>query len=208
MADIKIDVSEILKDYLFPILGAGVVGLLLFQLFFHDWVWPTIISILIFLLIAFFIKCWQYRQRKLWKKRCEREAEEMIRQKMEIIADKALCSFRSVGDFQLDAAIDLYRHPILHNSHYNERFVKFDNIQLFGKLPYLDDFNRALLPNDIAYIQCTNEFESYNGGTRHYVIDPLFYEILENYVENGIKDYPEGLNIMQFAKYYKGSSIN
>ena len=41
MADIKIDVSEILKDYLFPILGAGVVGLLLFQLFFHDWVWPT-----------------------------------------------------------------------------------------------------------------------------------------------------------------------
>lgn len=54
MADIKIDVSEILKDYLFPILGAGVVGLLLFQLFFHDWVWPTIISILIFLTYSIF----------------------------------------------------------------------------------------------------------------------------------------------------------
>lgn len=33
MADIKIDVSEILKKYLFAILGAGVVGLLLYQLY-------------------------------------------------------------------------------------------------------------------------------------------------------------------------------
>ena len=73
MADIKIDVSEILKEYLFPILGAGVVGLLLYQLYFHDWVWPTIISILLFLTIEFVIWSWKKRQDQIAVKEYQEE---------------------------------------------------------------------------------------------------------------------------------------
>ena len=78
---------------------------------------------------------------------------------------------------------------------------------IFGKLPYLEDFRQSLLLNDITYIACTNELESYNGRTRHYVIDPLFYEILKNFVENGTKDYPEGLDFVRYATYYNVSSM-
>lgn len=203
MADIRIDVSEILKDYLFPILGAGVVGLLLYQLFFHDWVWPTIISILLFLTIEFVIWCWKKRQYQKAIKKYQEEEDNRVKPQMNGIADKALCFFRSLNNYQLDAAVALYEYPQIPNSHYNERYVEFSAMPIFGKLPYLEDFRQPLLLNDFTYITCTNELESYNGGTRHYVIDPLFYEILKNYVENGTKDYPEGLDFMRYATYYR-----
>ena len=203
MADIRIDVSEILKDYLFPILGAGVVGLLLYQLYFHDWVWTTIISILLFLVIEFVIWCWKKRQYQKTIKKYQEEENNRVKSQMNSIADNALCFFRSLNSYQLDAAVALYEHPQIPNSHYNERYVEFGTMPIFGKLPYLEDFGQSLLLNDITYITCTNELESYNGGTRHYVIDPLLYEILKNYVGNGTKDYPEGLDFMRYATYYR-----
>ena len=203
MADIRIDVSEILKDYLFPILGAGVVGLLLYQLCFHDWVWPIIISILMFFVIEFAIWCWKKMQCQKAIKVYQEEEEKRIKTQMNSITDNALCFFRSLNSYQLDAAVALYEHPQIPNSHYNERYVEFGAMPIFGKLPYLEDFRQSLLQNDITYIACTNELESCNGGTRHYVIDPLFYEILKNYVENGTKNYPEGLDFVGYATYYR-----
>ena len=41
-----------------------------------------------------------------------------------------------------------------------------------------------------------------SGGVKHYEITPLFYAILENYTNNGIDDYPEGYDVMQYAYYY------
>ena len=203
MADIKIDVSEILKEYLFPILGAGVVGLLLYQLYFHDWVWPTIISIILFLTIEFVIWCWKKKQIQHAIKTYQKEEDNRVRAKMNGIADNALCFFRSIGKYQLDAAVALYKHPQIPTSRYYERYVEFGTMPISNKLPYLEDFCQSLLPNGIAYIVCTNELGSYNGETRHYVIDPLFYEILKNYVDNGVKDYPKGLDFMRYATYYR-----
>ena len=203
MADIKIDVSEILKEYLFPILGAGVVGLLLYQLCFHDWVWPIIISILLFFAIELVIWYWGKRKYRHAIKEYQQEEEKRVRAKMNAIADNALCFFRCIGKSQLDAAVALYRHPHILNSRYYERFVEFGAMPISNNLPYLENFSQSIFPNDIEYIVCTNELGGYNGETRHYVIDPLFYEILKNYVENGIKDYPEGLNFMRYATYYK-----
>lgn len=203
MADIKIDVSEILKEFLFPILGAGVVGLLLYQLYFHDWAWPTIISILLFLAIEFTIWCWKKRQIQYANKKYQKEIDNRVRAKMNVIADNALCFFRSINKYQLDAAVALYRHSQIPNSRYYERYVEFGAMPITNKLPYLEDFSQSTSPNDIAYIVCTNEMGGYNGETRHYVIDPLFYEILKSYVENGIKDYPEGLDFMRYTAYYR-----
>ena len=207
MADIRIDVSEILKSYLFPILGAGVIGLLLYQLFFHDWVWPTIISILLFLAIEFLIWYWKKIQYQKMVKRYQEIELKKVKVQMNSIADKALCFFRSLNNYHLDAAVALYKHPQIPNSHYYERYVEFGTMPIFGKLLYLDNFSQSPFPNDIAYIRCTNEFGIYNGENRHYVIDPLFYEILKTYVENGTKDYPEELDLMKYANYYNLNTL-
>ena len=204
MPDIKIDISDILNKYLFPILCSGLVGLLLFQLRFHEWIWPTIISISLFLLIELSIYCIGKKRNKMKQNDYAKARDKAIKHNMVMMAENALEIFRSINDYQLDAAVTLYNHPQLPNSHYYERYVRFGEMPITLKLSYWDDFcQHSLLDNDTPYIYCTNRMDCYNGGARHYLIDPLFYELLRNYVENGIKDYPESFDIMTLSQYYK-----
>ena len=203
MADIKIDVSDILSKHLIPIMISGLVGLLTYQLFFHHWIWPTIIAILTFLIIKLVIWLFWKLYNKKKKKRIEENQNEKSKHQMSILAERALCFFHSLDQNHKAAAVALYKHAVLPNSCYNERFVAFGEGSAFIMKPYLSNFISFSYYPERRYIWCTNELESHNGAKSHYVIDPLFYEILKNYVENGIEDYPETINIMKYEKYYQ-----
>ena len=203
MADIKIDISDIINRHLYSTLISGLVSLLSYQVKFHEWVQSTIVFIGSFLIVEFVIWFWQKRNRNIAQKEYEKGAELKTKQTMKDLAEKVLSFFRCIDDFHLDAAIELYKYPLIPNSHYNERFVKFGDMPISGKLSYLEYFNQSLFQDSTAYIVCENEIGYNNCGISHYLIDPLFYAILKNYIKTGVKDYPIDFDFMKLASFYK-----
>ena len=202
MFDLKVDISPIILKYPTMLMVASLVGLITYNHYWPDqsWTVPTIVGILVLLVLSFFVWIYNLRKQKEHEDAMAKAIFEQRRSKMVKEAQETLCFFRSLDDFCQDAAVALYRHPQRQNQCFNERYVAFG--ELLQHSMYFDRFTSYSSYPNKSYIWCTNELESMNGGVRHYEITPLFYAILENYANNGIDDYPEGYDIMQYAYYY------
>ena len=203
MLDVKIDISPVVIRYFNLILFASIVGLLCYHHYNPDntWAIPVICAIVFFLFVSFITWGFNYLKRKERDEQVEQELERNKLAKMNRLANGALEFFRTLDQQKLQAAIDLYNHPREKAQWQNERYVSFGQEPAFQWGYYEDFTNRSAYP-ERRFITCTNELESYNGSIRHFEIDPLFYVILENYVINGKGNYPEGFDLMKYAKYY------
>lgn len=203
MLDVKIDISPIVIRYLYLILIACIVGLLCYKHYnpYNTWVTPVIWAILFFLFVSFITWGFNYLKRKERYEQVKQELERNKLAKMNRLANGALEFFRTLDQQKLQAAIDLYNHPREKDQWQNERYVSFGQGPAFQWGYYEDFTNRSVYP-ERRFITCTNELESYNGSIRHFEIDPLFYVILENYVTNGKGNYPEGFDLLRYAKCY------
>ena len=203
MFDVKIDISPVVIRYFNLILMASIVGLLCYDHYNPDNTWATSViwGIVFLLFFSFMTWVFNYLKRKDKEEQVVRELERDKLAKMNRLANGALEFFRTLDQQKLQAAIDLYKHPMRKDQWQNERYVSFGQGPASQWAYYEDCTNRSVYP-ERRFITCTNELESYNGSIRHFEIDPLFYAILENYVINGKDNYPEGFDIMKYAKCY------
>lgn len=138
-------------------------------------------------------------------RRRQRNHDNMVRKEQEAkslelhrLADKTNVFFCTMNDNQIKIATELYRYQSADERYSNERYVKFgfENSLIYG----IDD--SLFYDGNRCYIHSDNDLTYNNGGPKHIIIDPFFYEIMKNYVETGIKAFPEGFDPDSFSTHY------
>ena len=180
MADIKIDVSEVLRDYFIPLMIALFVGLLSYALIFENWLWSAIVFVGVFLSVELIIKIWKgFSHRMTVIKNREYESN-VIKEKRHIEYMRAMSFYNSLNEGDKKLAMEIYQHPITETSTIYERFVKPDS-QLGRQILYRSSaFCRSSYEGDYYYISIVNYHEySFNGALLHVSITPEFQKVLE-----------------------------
>lgn len=127
MFDVKIDISPVVIVYFNLILMASIVGLLCYDHYNPDNTWATSViwGIVFLLFFSFMTWVFNYLKRKDKEEQVVRELERDKLAKMNRLANGALEFFRTLDQQKLQAAIDLYKHPMRKDQWQNERYVSF-----------------------------------------------------------------------------------
>lgn len=184
MPDIKIDITQIVKDYFIPLMIGLFVGLLSRALFFDIWLWPIIIAIGSFLLVELLIWASKSISRTLSLQRHRIAREEEERRQSEADAMLAMSFFNSLNDVDKELAMQIYDYPQCQSSSKYERFIN-PNSEVGHMFSYrLSSFSRNSDSNIMPYIALANyEDCTFKGALQHIIIQPIFYSILEDYKE-------------------------
>lgn len=196
MVNLNVDLNKLLSKHLVPIVCAVLVGCAVYHL--HNDVIFCVGSVCLTFLTISLLRCiYNAVSNKFDRYKKKSAHRQKVHTKLLQIANGTKIFFRSLSKSNLEAAELLYRHPRMAiDDNYNERYIAFGEEPGWKAVFSLDHFSNGY------YIWCDNESSAANGGTRHIVFDPLFYVILDNYINSGIKDFPCDFKVDNYEEYY------
>lgn len=177
MADIKIDVSQVLKDYFIPLMIAIFVGLLSYAIFFDTWLWPAIICVGTFLLVELLIWICKLVKESVLRSEAAIVASEKEKRQQQINHQLALSFYTSLNASDKDLAMEIFNYPSSDTASIYERFIEPKSNLGWRFENRLSSFQRG---EEIPYISFINYQDcKYHGALQHVYIDPVFYRVLE-----------------------------
>lgn len=180
MPDIKIDITQVLRDYFIPLMIGLFVGLLSRALFFDSWLWPAIIAIGSFLLVELLIWADKAISKIITQKKRQLEKEIEANRIKETDTIRAIAFYNSLNDSDKQLAMDIFDYPQKTNSSKFERFIDPDSGVAHQFSYRLSAFSRSTECDKMPYIALVNyEDCTYKGALQHVIIQPAFYSILE-----------------------------
>lgn len=198
MLDAHFDINSIFRSEIFVPVAIGILSGLICYVVTGNLLTSAIVTVSVYLVseCIHWIIIQQRRQR--YHNSMVRERQEARSLELRRLADNAKVFFCTMNDNQIKIATELYRYQSADERYSNERYVKFgfENSLIYG----IDD--SLFCDENRCYIHCDNGLSYNNGGPKHIIIDPFFYEILKNYVETGIKAFPEGFDPDSFLTHY------
>lgn len=188
MSLFNLTIPIILKEkHVIPIVCSVFIGLI-YLFLFKDLMKSIIIFFACLLFIEFLYFIYGLVVKRVKKNMQNQKELEKCRRNLDFISGRIETFFRSMGKQKLNIACELYRHPIKKNQKKNERYVDFGEEPGWKYINDLYQFEYRYGPIQITCICFENQYECYGDEARHIVFDPIFYEILKNYIETGEKN--------------------
>jgi hypothetical protein len=195
MPEIQIDITKLFEKYLIPLVISFTVGLVFYLTVFDlEWGWPTVIGCGCFLLIQSGI--WMKRnydrnksdkmerQAQLAKKaiiQCEIQAQERERREA---AKVFLHSCR-------ETAVGLYKYQKHVGEKETERYIAFGDYPEFDYAENIGLYELDVQYRKFRFLYSDSELSREPMAPIHVIFDPIFYELVKNYVETGVIAFPE-----------------
>ena len=207
MPDVKFDIVEFIKtSYFIPAIIAILAGLICYRFLTNDWWWIVVAGIVVFLTVVYLMYLYNvYRRKRYLKEEIKALDENRKAEKLQWLRnhkDKVKSFFMTLEDYDLEAITELYKYEGIPTGYYNERIVKADSIA---------SGEPKVCTKPTAYICALNvhryrpyiiEIGENQGTKRHIRFDLFFYILIENYVKTGKMDYPDGMKLDDYLKYY------
>lgn len=194
MPEIQIDITKLLEKYLIPIVICFTVGLVFYlTVFDYDWGWPTVIGLGCFLLI----------QVGIWMKGNydRNKSAEMARQAQQI--QNAIIQYKIQAQEQekkeaakvflhscLEAAVGLYKYPKHHGETETERYIAFGDYPEYDYAERIGLYSLDIQNQKYQFLYCDSELSCEPMAPIHVRFDPVFYELVKNYIETGVMMFP------------------
>lgn len=190
MPEIQIDITKLLEKYLIPIVISFTVGLVFYlTVFDYEWGWPTVIGCGCFLLIQ--VSVWM-KGNYDWNK-----SVEIARQTQQ--AQNTVIQFRIQAQEQekrnaakvflhscLETAVGLYKYQKHVGEKDNERYVAFGDYPGYDYVQKISWYDLEPKNQKYRFIYCDNAMGCDTSAPIHILFDPVFYELVKNYVETGV----------------------
>lgn len=183
------------------------VGLVFYLTFFNnEWGWPTVIGCGCFLLIqtGLWMKANYEWNRNIEKARRYQQAQDaIIQQRINMQAQEKKEAAKVFLHDCLETAVGLFKYPKHSGEKETERYVACGDYPGYGyaqKIGWTE-----LAPQKYNFLYSDNEFRHDTLSPIHVLFDPVFYELVKNYVETGVIAFPDE-SIQQDGRR-KGSDI-
>ncbi len=193
MPDIHIDISKLVENSLIPLVFSFTVGLVFYlTLFNYEWGWPTVIGCGCFLLIqiGLWMKANYEWNKNIEKARQNQQAQDaIIQHRMNLQAQEKKEAAKVFLHDCLEVAVGLYKYPKHSGEKETERYVTFGD---YTGYDYAEKIERYVFnPQNQKYnfLYCDNGFSHEPLAPIHVLFDPVFYELVKNYVETGVIDF-------------------
>lgn len=194
---INIDVTALLKEkYVIPLVLGVVCGLSCYEFRGQNIVVSIIVGLLAFLVVELAIWIWNVCQKRWHTHKLDKIKEQEDKDALNKLANKALVFFRTLGEMQREAVVALYRHP--HQPQDRTRYIKVAKDDCWKYVGLVEQFASS---EGIPFVW-RDGWQTFNGNVVRIVFDPFFHELLENFVDNGVEEYPKGFDVLQFRNAY------
>ena len=131
----------------------------------------------------------------------KRKAEKL--QRIRNHKDKVKSFFLTLEDYDLEAIKELYKYEGIPTSYSNERIVNADFAAPGETKVNIKPTAFSCAVNVYKYDPYIKEIGENQGTKRHIWFDIFLYALIENYVKTGKMDYPDGMKLDDYLKYYK-----
>ena len=208
MPDVKFDIVEFIKtSYFIPALIAILAGLICYRYLTNDWWWIVVAGIVVFLVVVYLMYLYKvHKGKKYIKEEIKAYDEKRKAEKLQRIKnhkDKVKSFFLTLEDYDLEAITELYKYEGIPTGYYNERIVKADFVAPGETKVYTKPTAFICALNVHKYTPYIIEIGENQGTKRHIRFDLFLYALIENYVKTGKMDYPDGMKLDDYLKYYK-----
>lgn len=190
MPEIQIDITKLLEKYLIPLVISFTVGLVFYQTVFElEWGWPTVIGCSCFLLIQ--VGIWMKRNYD-WNKSVEmaRQAQQaqnaIIQSGIQVQEQEKKEAAKVFLHSCMETAVGLYKYQKHVGEKETERYVAFWDYPGYDYAQKISWYQLDSKNQKYRFIYCDNEMECDTGAPLHILFDPVFYELVKNYVETGV----------------------
>lgn len=181
------------ETHLIPLLIAIGIGLGYYRFVFDDVYISIILGIVVFLGSIFVIKLKNWYSKKKTRRANAAYYQKKDKETIQAIAETTLTFFRLLDDSLIEHAVELYNAP-KYDAHYcNERYVSVNQQKVWLSACQVQEYN---------YQQYMTSYDT-GGRKRKIWFDPFFYEIVKNYAECGVQDYPDDFDPTSYAKQYE-----
>ena len=204
----KFDIVEFIKtSYFIPAIIAILAGLICYRYLTNDWWWVVVVGIVVFLMVVYLMYLYNVHKkkrslRKIIKANDERDKAEKLKW-LRNHKDKVKSFFLTLEDYDLEAITELYKYEGIPTGYFNDRIVKADFIAPGETKVYTKPTAFSCALNVYKYSPYIIEVGENQGTKRHIRFDLFLYALIENYVKTGKMDYPDGLKLDDYLKYYQ-----
>ena len=208
MPDVKFDIVEFVKtSYFIPAIIAILAGLICYRYLTSDWWWIVVIGIIVFLMVIFLMYMYNVHRRKRYiKGEIKAYDEKRKAEKLQWLRkhkDEVKSFFLTLEDYDLEAITELYKYEGIPTGYSNERIVKADFAAPGEGKVYTKPTAYICVLNVHKYDPYIIEIGKNQGTKRHIRFDLFLYALIENYVKTGKMDYPDGMRLDDYLKYFK-----
>ena len=190
MPEIHIDISKLVEKYLIPLVFSFTVGLVFYLTFFnYEWGWSTVIGCGCFLIIqiGLWMKANYERNKNIEKVMQYQQAQDAIIQHRINLQEQEKKEAAKVFLHDcLETAVGLFKYPKHSGEIETERYVAFGD---YPEYDYAQNLGwNDLNPQNQKYnfLYSDNGFSHEPLAPIHVLFDPVFYELVKNYVKTGV----------------------
>lgn len=195
MPEIQIDITKLLEKYLIPIVISFTVGLVFYlTVFDYEWGWPTVIGCGCFLLIQ--VAIWM-KGNYDWDKsiKMERQAQQaqnaVIQSRIQEQDQEKREAAKVFLHSYLETAVALYKYSKHVGEKETERYVAFSDYPAFDYAEKVGLYELDVEYRKYRFLYSDSELGREPMAPIHVTFDPIFYELVKNYVETGVIAFPE-----------------
>ncbi len=195
MPEIQIDITNLLEKYLIPLVISFTVGLVFYlTVFDYEWGWPTVIGCGSFLLIQ--LGRWMKEKyewnKSLEKARLAQQAQNAIIQSRIHAQEQEKREAAKVFLHNcLEIAVGLYKYQKHSGEKECERYVAFGDYPEFDYAERIDFYDYDVQNQKYQFLYSNSGLACEPLASIHVIFDPVFYELVKDYVQTGIIAFPE-----------------
>lgn len=190
MPEIRIDITKLFEKNLIPFVISLTVGLVFYlTVFDFEWGWPTVIGFCSFLLIQ--VGVWikgNYDMNKSVElvRQAQQAQNGIIQQRIQAQEQERKEAAKVFLHSCLETAVGLYKYQKHVGEKETERYVAFGDLPEYYYAQKISWYDLDTKNQKYRFLYCDNEMGYDTSAPLHILFDPVFYELVKNYVETGV----------------------